>query len=525
MDEPIGDLSRSFARIRFPPSNSIGQAMAQLDPQNPGIDVNFPRRIQHSRSFAKSLTLTDAPSLPAEFRAHRTTSNSASFTTADFRKQSRQSVESKPATRRNSRQLAGDRKPSSTDTPLSNSVLISHSQNAPSIIATSEDEESDLQSDIHVLEEDLVPADMPAFKVDDGKLTTIPSDSRPVSTLGPLELKQDTDPDYFTYLLSRKFSSSNFIQKMDSRDVVFGMETKEAKMVGPYMMGELIGRGSYGKVKEGLCSETLQRVAFKIANHKRLRKIPNGLENVTREIKLLQKLKHQNCVRLLEVFAKAEDKWGRTELLPWTAALESQGYRIQKRYLIFEHCSNNLQAMLDSAPERKFPLSQSQRYFRQLIDGLIYLHSHHITHRDIKPGNILITFDEVLKISDYGAAESISPYDKRDICSSFAGTHQFLSPEVAGAASELLGSKVDVWAAGVTLYNIISGQYPFDLVDGNILGLYERIQRDDFPLPAEADECLSTLIKGMLEKDPEKRFTALDVAKHEYEAYFYSGIV
>lgn len=103
-----------------------------------------------------------------------------------------------------------------------------------------------------------------------------------------------------------------------------------------------------------------------------------------REIKLLRKLKHKNVINLVD---------------------ELYDHEKQKMYLIMEFCVGSLQGMLDSTPSKKFPLHQAHGYFLQLVDGLEYLHSMRVIHKDIKPGNLLLTLEGDLKISDLGVAE------------------------------------------------------------------------------------------------------------------------
>lgn len=83
-------------------------------------------------------------------------------------------------------------------------------------------------------------------------------------------------------LSQRHADSTNFIHQIDSQEVVWKSEGPTPKFIGPFLLGDVIGKGSFGKVKEGLCSQTLQRVAVKIISKKRIRKIPNGIESVVR---------------------------------------------------------------------------------------------------------------------------------------------------------------------------------------------------------------------------------------------------
>ena len=75
---------------------------------------------------------------------------------------------------------------------------------------------------------------------------------------------------------------SLFFHKVNSDDVIYGPYRKRAKLLGNYLMGDTLGEGSYGKVKECLDCETLCRRAVKILKKKKLRKIPNGEANVKR---------------------------------------------------------------------------------------------------------------------------------------------------------------------------------------------------------------------------------------------------
>lgn len=116
-----------------------------------------------------------------------------------------------------------------------------------------------------------------------------------------------------------------------------------------------------------------------------------------------------------------------------------------------EYCIGGLQEMLDSVPSKKLPLFQSHRYFIQLIEGLEYLHGRGIIHKDIKPGNLLLTLNHTLKISDFGVAEALETFALDDTCITGQGSPAFQPPEIANGHETFSGFKVDIWSCGVTL--------------------------------------------------------------------------
>lgn len=116
-----------------------------------------------------------------------------------------------------------------------------------------------------------------------------------------------------------------FFHRVDSADVIYRSKKKKCKMIGKYVMGDVLGEGSYGKVKEMLDSETLCRRAVKILKKRKLRRIPNGEQNVQREIQLLRILRHKNVIELVDVMYNDEK---------------------QKMYLVMEFCVGVLQVSL-----------------------------------------------------------------------------------------------------------------------------------------------------------------------------------
>lgn len=129
-----------------------------------------------------------------------------------------------------------------------------------------------------------------------------------------------------------------------------------------------------------------------------------------------------------------------------------------------------------------------------------------------------MTTDGIVKFSDFGIAEQFDLYNQDDMISSeFAGTHQFLPPEIAEGQSSFEATGVDIWALGVTLYNMLTGNYPFEFsTEKNILELYDKIINGEYEMPINIDEEGRSLISGMLEKNYEKRSNIFQIINHPW---------
>ena len=86
---------------------------------------------------------------------------------------------------------------------------------------------------------------------------------------------------------------------------------------------------------------------------------------------------------------------------------------------------------------------------------------------------------------------------------------------IAQGASEFSGFKLDIWSSGITLYNFITGTYPFE--GETIFRLFENIAKGDFDVPRnDVDQLLETLLRGMLASTPEDRLTLVQVREHDW---------
>jgi serine/threonine protein kinase len=129
-------------------------------------------------------------------------------------------------------------------------------------------------------------------------------------------------------------------------------------------------------------------------------------------------------------------------------------------YLIMELCENgNLFQHLKEKQGKLLPEAEARNILRQLVNGLIYLHSNGILHRDLKLSNLLLNHKFDLKIADFGlAVKLVDPHsEQKTMC----GTPNYLSPEIVSRLPYGLSS--DVWSLGCMMVTLLTGNPPFQV--------------------------------------------------------------
>ncbi|GMH45008.1 hypothetical protein BSKO_12965 [Bryopsis sp. KO-2023] len=261
-----------------------------------------------------------------------------------------------------------------------------------------------------------------------------------------------------------------------------------------YKFNGVIAEGGFAQVIEVVRKGTQETFACKVMTFPSTSH-PNpdamSREDIFREISISAGLDHKNIVPLIEFYV---DK--------------------KKIYMIFELMSGGrlLEVVLQRPPE-----ASTRKIFRQLIEGIGYLHSKNVTHRDLKLENILLERKddlESIKIADFGLAKQTAR-PLQTMC----GTLYYVAPEViAEDRNKTYGKAVDMWSAGVLLYVLLSGLQPF--AGKSDSQIFDKILGADYgfdkPQWRDTSDLAKDLVGSLLEISSTKRLTAAQVLEHPW---------
>ncbi|XP_059632432.1 CBL-interacting serine/threonine-protein kinase 4 [Cornus florida] len=250
-------------------------------------------------------------------------------------------------------------------------------------------------------------------------------------------------------------------------------------ILGKYKLGRLLGRGSFAKVYHGRSLSDNTTVAIKVID--KAKTVDAAMEpHIVREVSAMRRLNnHPNILQIHEVLATKT-----------------------KIYLVMELAQGG-ELFVQLARRGRLTESAARRYFRQLVSALRFCHQNGITHRDIKPQNLLLDGAGNLKISDFGLS-ALPDQLKNGLLHTACGTPAYTAPEVF-TRKGYDGAKADAWSCGVILFVFLAGYLPFD--DSNIPQMYQKIRRREFQLPAEISKPAKHIINRLLDPNPETRMS------------------
>uniref|UniRef100_A0A667XFI0 non-specific serine/threonine protein kinase n=1 Tax=Myripristis murdjan TaxID=586833 RepID=A0A667XFI0_9TELE len=247
-----------------------------------------------------------------------------------------------------------------------------------------------------------------------------------------------------------------------------------------------IGHGSFGAVYFARDVRTNEVVAIKKMSYSG-KQSNEKWQDIIKEVKFLQRIQHPNSIEYKGCYLREHTAW-----------------------LVMEYCLGSASDLLEV---HKKPLQEMEiaAITHGALQGLAYLHSHNMIHRDVKAGNILLTEPGQVKLADFGSASIASP------ANSFVGTPYWMAPEVILAMDEgQYDGKVDVWSLGITCIELAERKPP--LFNMNAMSALYHIAQNESPTlqSSEWTDYFRNFVDSCLQKIPQDRPHSDDMLGHAF---------
>ena len=263
---------------------------------------------------------------------------------------------------------------------------------------------------------------------------------------------------------------------------------RPGQQFGPYTLESFLGSGAFKSVYKARNAgdrATLEWVALGFPHQQD----PEGLVELDKEFAASSRLLHPNILRLFAI--------ERHEGVSFLVMEYLEGDTLRAR----------LRATGPVEP------TAAVRYTGLISEALAYAHAGHVLHRDVKPENIFITSDDVPKLLDFGIARILARTSEK--ASTRIGTIEYMAPEMLQGAA---GTNADLWALGITLYEMLTGQRPFVGDVGDVIAKVLTGRYDEAPLREKrVDNRVIRVLRKMLDKDPEARYQGADEVSRDLE--------
>ncbi|MBM3727655.1 MAG: hypothetical protein FJW40_19820 [Acidobacteria bacterium] len=268
-----------------------------------------------------------------------------------------------------------------------------------------------------------------------------------------------------------------------------------SRMIGPYRLMRRLGAGGMGSVFEAIHETTEVRVALKVLRGST--ENPDWVRRFRVERDTLSRLCHPNIARMLDV--------GQTQ---------DGDYYIVMDFIDGTHLDAWVQ---DTKPD----LSRLLELFHQLCLAVEYAHSQRVLHRDLKPANVLVDSEGQVKLLDFGIAK-LADHDFIEATQTRTAL-RMLSPAYSSPEQlrgQPLDGRADVYALGVMLYEMVSGERPYRLPNSDYTAMAEYIQSTDpGTLSDTLPEAVIRIIYKALHPTPERRYESPEGLASDIDRY------
>jgi serine/threonine protein kinase len=266
-------------------------------------------------------------------------------------------------------------------------------------------------------------------------------------------------------------------------------------------VGAYLGRGGFATVYRAVERASGRTVALKVVDTRKLREAGVDRERLEREVALHSTCDHERIVRCEGSFRFTEERLGTED----DSVEDFEGV-----CLVLEYCSNSdLRQLL----KRKGKLAdeEAKTYLRGVLQGLEYLHSRNIVHRDVKLANVLLDDKHRTKLCDFGVAACTEEGERWTLC----GTPNYVAPEIVnGDASH--DTAVDLWSVGCLAHALLAGcPAPVQAKARAALGGKKRDVVDGDISPSLSPQAAS-FIRRLLRKDPADRPSASEALRDPF---------
>ncbi|MFI9238976.1 protein kinase [Streptomyces sp. NPDC053079] len=284
-----------------------------------------------------------------------------------------------------------------------------------------------------------------------------------------------------------------------SQDGARGRYTGRAVGGGRYQLRDLLGEGGMASVHLAYDSVLDRHVAIKTL-HTELGREASFRERFRREAQSVAKLTHTNIV---SVFDTGEDDLDGSTM----------------PYIVMEYVEGQpLRSVLDAdvAQYGAMPTEKALKITADVLAALEVSHEMGLVHRDIKPGNVMMTKRNVVKVMDFGIARAMqSGVTSMTQTGMVVGTPQYLSPEQALGRG--VDARSDLYSVGIMLFELLTGRLPFD-ADSPLAIAYAHVQEEPVApstINRSIPPAVDALVARALKKNPNERFPSAEAMRDE----------